>query len=319
MINELWNDFHFLRPGWLLLLLPSFGLWWQLVRAEDPRRDLGNEIAPHLLMHLVTRPEANSRLRPTRLLLALWLVGSIAIAGPSFRRQPSPFAEDNARLIIVVKMTPSMMTNDLLPSRLERVRTKLHDLLDLRRGAGTGLIAYSGSAHLVMPVTTDGAVIDHMLQSLDPSVMPTEGDNIVEALSLAAKQIEPPQQVGQPPTAGSILLVTDGVEASQVTAMGRWRSKSSVSVQILAPLASDAALDRSGLAAAATTLGASIFRVTADDRDITSIASRADRAITTIANDDSIEWRDDGYLLVPILAVGMLFWCRRGWSVNPNE
>ena len=62
---------------------------------------------------------------------------------------------------------------------------KIKDLLAERAGAKTALIAYSGTAHIVMPATTDGGIIDTFAQSLDPKIMPSDGDVAADALRLA--------------------------------------------------------------------------------------------------------------------------------------
>jgi Ca-activated chloride channel family protein len=311
-MSELVNQFHFLRPLWLLATIPILFLWWRLYRGRDPRLGLSDDIAPHLLDRLVTSPTDQPWFRPVTMILPLALVAIFAIAGPSYRQQPSPLAQDKSQLMLIVKVTPSMLTEDLQPTRLERVRTKIHDLLETRKGADTGLIAYSGSAHLVMPATPDGEVIDHMLESLDPSIMPTEGDSLASALQIAAEQLS------DKTSPGSLLVVADSVQQTEMAAIGTWRQQNQVSVQILVPLRDDAALQRSGVPEAASALGASVHRISPDDQDINAIASAADRAIVALTDDESTQWRDDGYWLVPIMAIGVLYWCRRGWSISSD-
>ena len=309
-MNEFVGNFHFLRPAWLLASVPAVLVWWNLFANRDPRLGLADEIAPHLLDRLVTSPSERPKVRPLTVLLPILLLTIVAVAGPSFRRQPSPFAEDTSRLVLVVKMTPSMLTDDLQPSRLERTRTKLHDLLQSRKGAGTALITYAGSAHLVMPNTSDDSVIDHMLEALDPSIMPTEGDALAEALNVAASQLNNESKVG------SILVVADSVDTAQMGPLANWRDQDNFGVQFLAPLSDDVTLSRSGIPDAAETLGAIVQRVTPDATDIKQIARRADRDIVAGADRDVTQWRDDGFLLVPLVALGVLIWCRRGWSIG---
>jgi hypothetical protein len=86
---------------------------------------------------------------------------------------------------IVLKVTPSMRTPDIQPDRLTRSVQKIHDLLNLRPGAKTSLIAYSGAAHVVMPVTKDENIVNTFAGALDPKIMPSEGDSAAEALRLA--------------------------------------------------------------------------------------------------------------------------------------
>ncbi len=309
-MSEFFDTFHFLRPAWLLALIPAVAIWWTLIKGNDPRLGLTDDIAPHLLARMVTSPKERSRFRPVTLLLPIWLIAIFAIAGPSYRRIPSPFAEDASQLLLVVKMTPSMLTSDLQPSRLERVRTKLHDLLQIRKGAGTALITYSGTAHLVMPTTDDGSVIDHMLQALDPDIMPAEGDALAEALAIGSIQLQKNAK------AGSILIVADSVEASQLSALAKWREQNTVVTQFLVPLPNEANVQQSGVPAAADAIGASVQQMTPDQQDIKSVVSRANRAIVAAENNDATQWRDDGFWFLPVLALGLLPWCRRGWSID---
>ena len=69
-----------------------------------------------------------------------------------------------------------MGQTDVAPSRLERAKQKISDLLArARRARAPGLIAYAGTAHLVMPLTDDRAVIEPFLAALTPDLMPSDG------------------------------------------------------------------------------------------------------------------------------------------------
>ena len=75
---------------------------------------------PHLLSALMTGQSKQQTLRPVTLMASLWLLGSLALAGPTWNLEPSPFAEDQAALVIVLKVTESMNEQDVQPSRAER-------------------------------------------------------------------------------------------------------------------------------------------------------------------------------------------------------
>ena len=87
--------------------------------------------------------------------------------------------------LILLQVNKSMMNNDLQPNRLERAKYKIKDLIDTDPGIRMGLIAYSGSAHLVIPPTTDYETIATHLEALQPDVMPEKGNDLTEALDLA--------------------------------------------------------------------------------------------------------------------------------------
>ena len=96
-------------------------------RRSDPLRGWREQIAPELLEALVVgRESAKSGQAPW--LLIAWLVAIVAIAGPTWRLEPNPFADDATPLMILLKADVSMMQPDPAPSRLERARLKIADL-----------------------------------------------------------------------------------------------------------------------------------------------------------------------------------------------
>lgn len=300
------SQFHLLRPLWLLALLPlAYIAWMRLVRG-NPMNALSRQIAPHLLKHLLIETEGRRRFNPTLVLLLLGVVMTLALAGPSWRKESSPFAAEQAALMVVMKITPSMKATDLLPSRLERGRHKLHDLLALRADAPTGLIAYAGSAHLVVPATTDGRVVEQMAAALAPEVMPTEGDVLVEALQMAAQQLHA-QQLN-----GSALVITDGISPAQLDKFSQQGAP--LPLQILAVVANDETAVQNGISQGARLLKASFSLLSADDGDVRRINARAVSENASIGG-DTLRWRDDGYLLLPLILLMLLLWGMRGWSM----
>ena len=106
--------FHFIRPEWLFLLLPAVLISWSILRRQDPLRPWKKVIAPNLLEHLVIKEEANKqRFRPSQLLAIAWLLGIIALAGPTWQKEQTPFTEDEAALFIVLKVSPEMLAQDI--------------------------------------------------------------------------------------------------------------------------------------------------------------------------------------------------------------
>jgi len=129
---ENWVNFHFIRP-WFLLLAPlAVLLWWLWQRGTDPLRGWREQIVPELLDVLVVGQESSLR-RSVPWLLVAWLLAVLAIAGPTWRLEPSPFADDASPLIILLKADASMEQPDPAPSRLERARLKIADLAGVNR------------------------------------------------------------------------------------------------------------------------------------------------------------------------------------------
>lgn len=298
--------FHFIRPEWLLALIPAALLWWLLHRQTETQRAWRGIIAPQLLDHLWGGEQKASRFGPLEWVGLSWLVVILAIAGPTWKHIPSPFADDTAALAVVVKVSPSMETEDIQPSRQERAAQKIHDLLSIRGNAKTSLIAYSGTAHIVMPATDDAGIIDSFSQALMPKVMPQDGDVAAEALQLADETLE---KAG----GGSILWTTDSVAPEQSQALGRWRNSSNTDIRLLPPLLPGEELDN--LKANARASGARVVPLTADDSDVQTLASAA-RFADVRGGLNETRWAESGYWLTPALALMLLVFFRRGWMVS---
>jgi Ca-activated chloride channel family protein len=210
--------------------------------------------------------------------------------------------------MIVLRVTPSMTTSDLPPSRLERAREKISDLLDLREGAATGLIAYSGSAHLVLPPTTDKSVVLAMTQAVSPEIMPRQGDRLAEGVQLATRVLTDAR------AGGSVLVIADTVAPDQVGAIENVKRASGPPVTLLAMAPPDRIAADGALNGAVRALGARLVEQTPDTSDIQTVASRLRGSVWNgdIAGEGA-QWRDEGYWLTPIVALVGLAWFRRGW------
>lgn len=297
--------FHFIRPEWLFALVPAALLWWLLHRRTETERAWRGIIAPQLLSHLWGGEEKRSRFGPLEWVGLSWLLVILAIAGPTWKHIPSPFADDTAALAIVVKVSPSMETEDIQPSRLERTTQKIHDLLNIRGNAKTSLIAYSGTTHVVMPATDDAGIINSFAQALTPKIMPQDGDVAAEALRLADQTLD---NAG----GGSILWITDSIAPGQSQPLSQWRRASSTEVRLLPPLLAGDELD--ALKNNARAASAKVVSLTADDSDVQTLASAAKFADTSGGSNDT-RWAESGYWLTPLLAAMLLLFFRRGWMV----
>jgi Ca-activated chloride channel family protein len=298
------GDFHFIRPWWLVALAPLGLLVWAIARQQSAVQTWRGIIAPHLLPHLLMGENQSPHATPWLLLGIGWLLTVLAIAGPTWKREPAPFADDTAALAIVVKVTPSMMTEEVQPTRLARAVEKIHDLLAARGNAKSSLIAYAGTAHVVMPETTDAGIIDTFAQALDPKIMPGDGDAAADAMRLAE------QSMAQ---TGSILWLADGVAQEQIAALEAWRQTSNTPVRMLPPLAAGAEFD--AITNAASAVDANVIRLTADDADISAVA-RAAKFSTSVSGEQSDRWPEAGYWITPLLAAIVLAFFRRGWIVQ---
>ncbi|WP_232830554.1 VWA domain-containing protein [Oceanicella sp. SM1341] len=293
--------FHFLRP-WLLLLLPAVaGLWW-LVRWRGAGRELPEAaIAPHLRAALTLGRSDRRRLRPVDGVALGLVLAVLGAAGPTWSRVPDPFVAQAAPMVIALRVAPSMAGEDVAPSRLERAKQKIRDLIELRAGARTALVAYAGSAHSVVPMTGDAQVVQPYLEGLAPDVMPREGNDALAALALAQGML------ARESAPGGVLLVTDSVSGADVAGLDAAAGSLAV-LAVLPPGTGDAGLD-------ALTLP--VVALTPDGADVAALDRRLNAAFRrALAEDGDQPWDDRGWLLAWPAALLTLIWFRRGWTMR---
>ena len=326
------SDFQFLRPAWLLLIF--FGallpLLWR--RSHDQQRRLRAIIAPHLLAHLLITPQDNHRLRPVHLTAALLILGAIAAAGPTWEQDRPAFLESRAPLIIALDLSPSMDATDIQPSRLEAAKHKLHELIARRSGAHTALIAYAGSAHLVLPATDDPALLDSFIQALATNLIASPGKNVAEVIEQAKRLLQAQN------TPATLLLVTDGADTTRLAGLKQQLQDSALQVLVLAVGSANGGIirnadgqprtdsngrpelgsfDQAALKQLAAVTDAPLGSLTINDDDLDWIEGHARQHFQAASDEQrELHWKDAGYWLCIALLILAFFSVRRGWSLN---
>jgi Ca-activated chloride channel family protein len=286
------GQFHFIRPLALLLAPLAAVLWWVLQRRSDPLRGWREQMDPDLLDALVIGRDSQHR-GGAAWLLAAWLVAVVGIAGPTWRLEPSPFAEDATPLMILLKADQSMDRPDPAPSRIERARLKISDLAEARKGQPLGLIAYAGSAHLVLPPTRDTATVASMAAEISPDIMPRSGDRLDLAVLKAGDVLKD--------TGGTLLVIADSADGGSEGLANAARSVG-LELNILAISAPDSSESES-LRTAAKALDGKVQELTVDDSDIRALVRRAARTPVARTGAEGDRWQEAGWYLVPIVAL----------------
>jgi Ca-activated chloride channel family protein len=326
------SDLHFLRPLWLLLALFAalLPLIWR--RSRDLQRRLRGNIAEHLLPHLLVTPQDHQRLRPVHWLCTLLILGAIAAAGPTWEQDRPDFLENRAPLIVAVDLSPSMDAADVQPTRLEAAKHKLHDLIQRRAGARTALIAYAGSAHLVLPPTDDPALLDSFIQALGTGLIDKPGKDVGAVIEQAKHLLSAEK------TPGTLLLISDGADTAQLDGLDNRLRGSALQVLVLAVGNEDGGViqgangqpkidsngrpvlgsfDQAALKQLASAVDAPLGSLTLDDDDLDWIELHAQQHFQSAsAEQQELHWKDAGYWLCWPLLLLALVGVRKGWSVN---
>src|SRR5882672_4285372 len=197
-------------PQWLwgLLLIPL--LIALFVRSEQRGlKRLQEFVSARLLPQLagtVNRPRRMTRFALQLLGLALAIV---SLAQPRWGYTFEDVKRKGLDLLIAVDTSRSMLSNDVQPNRLDRVKLAIQDLIGQLQGDRVGLIAFAGRAFLQAPLTIDYDAVIEAVNDLDTKTIPEGGTNISSAITLAT------QSFGKSAMGNRALIIfTDGEELS---------------------------------------------------------------------------------------------------------
>ena len=198
--------FRFEDPIYLYLLavIPVLAvIRWLMIRQQKKRlRRFGD---PELIKELM--PDV-SRFRPlvkfSILLLALVLL-IVMLARPQFGTKISHEKRTGIETIIAMDISNSMLAEDVTPSRLDRSKMMVENLVDNFTNDKIGLIVFAGDAFIQLPITSDYVSAKMFLSSIDPSMMATQGTDIAAAISMASHSFTQQEGVGK-----AIIVITDG-------------------------------------------------------------------------------------------------------------
>ena len=204
--TAIFSEFHFLRPWWLLALLPAVVFTIALWRVNSSLSAWDKAIDKSLLPFLLDRSRNAAQRTPLLLLLCVWALSAVALAGPVWKKLPQPVQQREDALVVVMDLSLSMFAQDHVPSRLDLAKRKLRDILTLREEGQTALVVYAGDAHAVMPLTDDVVTIEALVPSLSPNIMPLFGSNPMSAIDMAMSLLNNIEA-----SEGKILLMTDGI------------------------------------------------------------------------------------------------------------
>ena len=203
-------DFEFIRPAVLWLLIPSIALFF-VALIKHKKTTSEHLIAPHLAQFIMS--ESNTKTNQPLWLVALFCsLGILFSAGPSFEKKQVPVFQSKSARVIVMDMSYSMYSTDILPNRLLQSRFKALDMIDLFKEGDTALVAYAGTAYTISPLTNDATTLANLIPSLSPEIMPDKGSNVLAGLDMAKELLTQAGYVD-----GDIILVTDGIEQQELS------------------------------------------------------------------------------------------------------
>lgn len=325
------EDFHFLRPLWLLALPAVAACAYLARRGFSAGSQWSQNVAPELLAVLLEKAAATRYRYFQPIVTAALMTAAVAAAGPTWQRLPQPVERSSDAVVVVLDLSLSMYAQDVNPSRIDRAKNKVVDLLRRRQEGFTGLVVFAGDAYTVAPLTDDTRTIENLLAALRPNMMPVLGSQAARGVEEAMRLF---RNAGL--RQGRIVLVTDGVD--QIADVTDLRD-ANFPLSILAVGSAEGApipldfLDQAGrfletddgvtvhvrldadrLATIAAVAYGHFAQLTVSDADLDAVLSAAlpARSETVAVEREFDTWHDAGYwFLLPLLVVAAIGF-RRG-------
>ena len=189
---------------YLLLLIPLLALI-RFVTWRNQKKRLRKFGDPRLLKELM--PDV-SRWRPG---VKFWLLEAalallvLMLARPQRGTRISHEKRTGIETIICVDVSNSMRAEDVTPSRLDRAKMMVENLVDHFTDDKIGLIVFAGDAFVQLPITSDYVSAKMFLSNIDPSMMATQGTDIARAIDMATHSFTQEKGIGK-----AIIVITDG-------------------------------------------------------------------------------------------------------------
>ena len=129
----------------------------------------------------------------------------VVLARPQMGAKVADDERQGIETIIAIDISNSMLAQDVVPSRLDKSKMLVENLVDHFTDDKIGIVVFAGDAFVQLPITNDYVSAKMFLQNLDPSLIATQGTDIARAINLSASSFTQQQKVGR-----AIILITDG-------------------------------------------------------------------------------------------------------------
>lgn len=133
----------------------------------------------------------------------------IGLVNPKIGTKMETVKREGIDIIFAVDVSKSMLAEDVAPSRLEKSKQLVSQIINNLGSDRIGIIAYSGSAFPVLPITTDYSVAKMFLQTMNPGMISAQGTSIDEAINLATTFIDKKDKTNK-----LLVIITDGEDHS---------------------------------------------------------------------------------------------------------
>jgi Ca-activated chloride channel family protein len=189
---------------YLLLLLPAIvllGLYGAARKRADLKRFVSEAMQPHVVL---SHSNLKSRIK-IGLFLAAVLLLVLSLLGPRWGFHWEEIKRQGVDIVVALDTSDSMLSRDVKPSRLERAKREVYDLIGMLKGDRIGLVVFAGGAFLQCPLTLDYNACMMLLDYADTTVVSHKGTNLAEAIRASVAAFDKTARSSK-----AIILISDG-------------------------------------------------------------------------------------------------------------
>ena len=175
------------RFPYILLFFLAFLLFFIMwVKVEKHyNKKIWRKMDPELKDKLFSRLDANFLQWKNRLTIIGLIFLIFSAAGPQIGTRVSPVERKGVDLVFAVDVSESMNAQDIKPSRLEKAKFEISQIISQLKGDRVGIIVFAGSSHLYLPLTSDYEATQLFLDAIDTKMIPNQGTDLSTALRTA--------------------------------------------------------------------------------------------------------------------------------------
>lgn len=196
--------FRFENPAflYLLIIIPVFILIRLLGIRKRKLKKFGDI---ELVKQLMPDVSYSRRALKFWLMMAALALIIVMLARPQMGTKISQEKRSGIEVIISLDISNSMRAEDVVPSRLDKSKMLIENMVDNFTNDKVGLVVFAGDAFIQLPITSDYVSAKMFLQNVDPSLIATQGTDLAGAIELSSKSFTQQDKVGR-----AILIITDG-------------------------------------------------------------------------------------------------------------
>ena len=129
----------------------------------------------------------------------------LALVNPKIGTKSETVKREGIDIVFAVDVSKSMLCEDIVPSRLDKTKQIVSQIINQLGGDRIGIVAYAGSAFPVLPITTDYSVAKMFLQSMNPGMVSSLGTSLNEAIRLSATYFDKDKKTNM-----LLIMISDG-------------------------------------------------------------------------------------------------------------